>query len=51
MKISEEGKKPKEKLDIASIEKFKNFDCNLFKDADYRIYIKAVMSEPVKTKI
>lgn len=37
--------------DIISIERFKNFDHTVFKDGEYFVFIKALMSEPVKIKL
>ena len=52
MKISEEGKRMKESYnDVISFEKFKTFDHSCFKDAEYNVFIKALMSEPVKVKL
>ncbi len=51
MRISEEGKKMKDKYDMTSIEKFKSFDHTIFKEGDYNVYIKAFMSEPLRIKL
>lgn len=52
MKISEEGKRMKENYsDMVSLEKFKNFDHSCFKDGEYNVFIKALLSEPVKVKL
>lgn len=52
MRISEEGKKMKERYDdMVSFDKFKTFDHSCFKDGEYNVFIKAVMSEPVKLKL
>ena len=36
---------------MISIPKFKNFDHSCFRDNDYNIFVKALMSEPVKLKL
>jgi hypothetical protein len=52
MRISEEGKKMKERYDdMVSLERFKTFDHGCFKEGEYNVFIKALMSEPVYLKL
>lgn len=37
--------------DMISFEKFRNFDHSCFKEGDYNVFIKALMSQPVKMKL
>lgn len=37
--------------DMTSIGKFKKFDHTPFKDGEYKVFIKVLMSEPVKIKL
>ncbi len=52
MRITEEGKLMKERFDdMMSIDRFKNADHSSFKDGEYNVFIKVLMSEPVKVKL
>jgi hypothetical protein len=37
--------------DMISLEKFRCFDHSMFKDGEYNVFIKAMMSEPLKVKL